>query len=143
MVSYYLRNIVQNGPRALKNVRSRGRENKFLSLVITTAISRHSCKISRECFSGHSGIYPKQAQNTERMQREIQSDTCYEVFLSTLTVRSNTKSICIKFHKIRCRTALKNRGACIHWNEHWNTSKCLPAKVKMLWKGYFSGKPFE
>ena len=33
-----------------KNVQSRGKTNTFLGLVTTTVISRHSCKMSRECF---------------------------------------------------------------------------------------------
>ena len=33
-----------------KGVQSRGNPNIFLSLVTTRVKSRHSCKISRECF---------------------------------------------------------------------------------------------
>ena len=40
--------IVQNGPKAFKNVEGRGRPNTFLCLVITTVIPRDSCKMQYE-----------------------------------------------------------------------------------------------
>ena len=53
MVSYFLKNISQNGPKTPKNDQTRGRPNVSLRLVTTTVISRHSYKISRECYSRH------------------------------------------------------------------------------------------
>ena len=38
-------------------------------------------------------------------------NTCCEIFVSTLTVSVIQKSICKKFHKIRCGVAFKYRGA--------------------------------
>ena len=40
--------IVQNGPKAFKNVEGRGRPNTFLCLVTTTVIPRDSCKMQYE-----------------------------------------------------------------------------------------------
>ena len=48
-IPYYLRNIVQNGPKTPKNEQSRGRPNTLLGLVTTKVLLRHSFKISREC----------------------------------------------------------------------------------------------
>ena len=83
---YYLRNIVQNGPKTPKNFQSGGRPNTFFSLVTTTVISRYSCKTSKECFK-----FLKTLRNISKIGIDCQSNT--------------------KFHKIRWGTALKNNGA--------------------------------
>ena len=88
MILYYLRNIVQNVPKTLKNFQSKGRPDTFFSLVTTTVISRHSCKISRECFRflktwmNMPKIDPKILHNASQHR-----DTCCKILLSTLTVR--------------------------------------------------------
>ena len=50
MAPYYLRYLVRNGSKTTKNVESGGRPNAFFCFVTTTIISKHSRKISRECF---------------------------------------------------------------------------------------------
>ena len=88
MFPYYLREIVQNGPKATKNVQDRGRPSTFLSLVTTTVILRHSWKKSRECFT-----FLNTSRNIPKIDPKIlqsspqQRDKSCEIFLSTLTVR--------------------------------------------------------
>lgn len=50
MVLCYLRTIVQNGSKTLKNVPNWARLNTVFSFVSTILISRHPCKISKEYF---------------------------------------------------------------------------------------------
>ena len=88
MFPYYLREIVQNEPKANKNVQDRGRPSTFLSLVTATVILRYSWKKSRECFTflntlrNIPKIGPKILQSSHQ-----QRDKSCEIFLSTLTVR--------------------------------------------------------
>ena len=99
-----MRNIVQNVPKTLKYVQSRERPNTIFSLVTVIVISRHLCKISRECFK-----FLKTLNNIPKIASKILHNSPAEGYVHVTLI---LKNVCTKFHKIRSGTALKNRGAC-------------------------------
>ena len=148
MVFYYLWKIKHNETKTPKNVQGIWKKNTFFSSVTTTAVSRNTCKIWRNCFnfSNHWGIYPKETQKYCMMppaeeyvlwifQSKTTSSTTLLQSNSTWRRFHKVRCIWIRFHKIRCRTALKNRET-YPQNDYQNISKWLPVEVHMLWKGF-------
>ena len=96
--------------KTTKNVKNGGRPNTFFCLLATSVTSTHSCKIVRVCFK----IF-KTLRNIPRIYPNIPHNVSsrYKLwnFSQLIDCQSNIKNICVKFHKKRCRTTLKNRKA--------------------------------
>ena len=118
--------------KQLQNVQNRGRPSAYLSLMITTVISRDSCKTSREFFT-----FLKTLSNIHKIGSKMFYNYPSRVISLAKSLsqyidcESNTKNSSIQCHKIKWGSHLKDKGANSQNGLH-NTSKWLPVEEEML-----------
>ena len=132
MVSYYLRNIVRNRRKTSKNVQSRGKKNRFFSLVTTTVTFGENIKRMFKFLKKFTNI-PKSGLEILHNAPSREGYVCKN-FLSTLTYRVVKKTYVQHFIRQDMMRNSSQEWKSIAENEDQNTFKWFPADREMLQK---------